>query len=402
MYLVPPDPRKRQWDIRIRNWDGRIVRISGDRDRDTAVRIGQRIDMLVRAKINGDPPPYELQTWIDQMAQKLADRLVELGLLDRRRVEQHVKLLEHADMFEKVVAARRTNSAVHAKIQANRVRRILKAMKANTFTAITEDDVLGVVGGWGLSVASRRHYLVAIKDFCKWGARTGRATKNQLADLKPPGQYECPEVERVPLSVKQFQALSHYLDTFERYKGQQASWTAYDRLLIYWTAVKTAYRKTEMSTLRVRNLHFDTKPPCISIRAGDAKTKAAGEVPIPADLAAALQRYVRNRDDDEWVFRFPATSRSVVRMFRRDLTGAGIKWNFGEDDPRTIDFHTTRATAITWWLDVDGLTPKRVQILARLKTLALVAKYSRNLRLSEFGWLNKGPKLVRRSCAKRK
>jgi hypothetical protein len=59
-----------------------------------------------------------------------------------------------------------------------------------------------------------------------------------------------------------------------------------------------------------------------------------------------------------------------------------------------VDFHTLRSTAITWWLDVDGLSPKRVQILARLKMLGLVASYSRNLRIEEFGWLNKGLKLA--------
>jgi hypothetical protein len=47
-----------------------------------------------------------------------------------------------------------------------------------------------------------------------------------------------------------------------------------------------------------------------------------------------------------------------------------------------------------WWLDVDGLSPKRVQVLARLKTLGLVAACSRNMKIEEYTWLNKGPKLV--------
>ena len=79
-------------------------------------------------------------------------------------------------------------------------------------------------------------------------------------------------------------------------------------------------------------------------------------------------------------------------MFRRDLTGAGIPWQLPTGE--VVDFHTLRSTAITWWLDVHGLWPKRVQVLARLKTLALVARYSRNLRLEDFGWLNRGPKLI--------
>src|SRR5439155_14608690 len=116
-----------------------------------------------------------------------------------------------------------------------------------------------------------------IKDFCKWGFKTGRATVNGVADLKPPGQYEAPEVERVPLTVKQFRQLIKYLGTVERYKNQHTRWTAYDRKMIYWTAVRTAFRKSELISLLVRNLHFDTKPPCISIRAKDAKNKTAGE-----------------------------------------------------------------------------------------------------------------------------
>ncbi|HYO08830.1 MAG TPA: hypothetical protein VER17_07635 [Tepidisphaeraceae bacterium] len=35
-----------------------------------------------------------------------------------------------------------------------------------------------------------------------------------------------------------------------------------------------------------------------------------------------------------------------------------------------------------------------MQVLARLKTLAMVQNYSRNLRIEDFGWLNSGPKLV--------
>lgn len=92
------------------------------------------------------------------------------------------------------------------------------------------------------------------------------------------------------------------------------------------------------------------------------------------------------------VFPLPATSGSIVDMLRRDLKGAGIPWKLATGE--VVDFHTLRSTAITWWLDVDGLSPKRVQVLARLKTLALVQRYSRNLRIEDFGWLEQGPKLV--------
>ena len=78
-------------------------------------------------------------------------------------------------------------------------------------------------------------------------------------------------------------------------------------------------------------------------------------------------------------------------MLRRDLDGAGIahRWETGE----VVDFHTFRSTTITWWLDVYELPQKRVQVLARLKTLALVARYSRRFRMENFDWLSKAPRL---------
>ena len=393
MHVVPPDPGKRQWKIRLRLPDGRIVKLPGDRDEATARRIGDRVETLVRAKAAGELPPAELKAWIDNMPPSLANRLVDLGLLERRRLESTRPLTEQIDEFQTVVANRRNNSAVHAQVQANRVRRACKELHVTSFVQLNEDNVAAVVKGMKLALSSERHYIVAMKDFAKWMKRSGRAATNPLADLKAPGQYEDPSLERRPMTVEEFRALMGYLDTFERYKGRQARWTAKDRKLIHWTAVKTAYRKTELSRLRVANFHLDAKPPCTSIKARDAKNRTAGDVPIPDDLSAALKKYIKDRElePQDRVFPFPATSRGVLGMYRRDLKAAGImaKLPTGE----VVDFHALRSTAITWWLDVDGLSAKRVQILARLKTLALVAKYSRNHRLQEFGWLNKGPSL---------
>jgi integrase len=110
------------------------------------------------------------------------------------------------------------------------------------------------------------------------------------------------------------------------------------------------------------------------------------------DLAVALKRYIVGFEPNDRVFPFPETSGSIVDMLRKDLDGADIPWRLPSGE--VIDFHTFRSTFITWALDVYGLSPKRVQVLARLKTLAMVQNYSRNLRIEDFGWLKSGPKLV--------
>ena len=213
-----------------------------------------------------------------------------------------------------------------------------------------------------------------------------------MSDRKLVDIYRNPEYERQPLTVAQFQKLTAYLDTFDRYRHQKARWTAYDRKMIYWTAVKSAYREGELAKLRVWNLYLGEPAAVIGLKARDNKNKTKGEVPIPRNLALALKHHVKGRDPEDKVFPFPETSGSIVDMLRRDLESAGIPWRLPGGE--VVDFHTLRSTAITWWLDVEGLKPKRVQVLARLKGLGMVNNYSRNLRLDDFGWLDKGPKLV--------
>src|SRR5689334_8397886 len=115
MHLVSPHGHKRKWDIPFKNWDGVKVKVPGDRDRAVAACIAHRILLLLKAKVNGDPPPVELRAWIDNMPSALADRLIELGLLDRRRFERGRPLTDHITDFEANVANRKSNTATHAK-----------------------------------------------------------------------------------------------------------------------------------------------------------------------------------------------------------------------------------------------------------------------------------------------
>jgi integrase len=230
-----------------------------------------------------------------------------------------------------------------------------------------------------------------MKDFTAWVAGKLKI-EDPLVNMGLPGQYENPEYERQPLTVKQFRKLMKYLDTFERYPKQKARWDAYDRKIIYWTAVSTGYREAEMMKLRKWNFYLSDRPPVISLKQRDSKTKVKGEVPIARDLALALKKYIAGLDANDKVLPFPETSGSIVDMLRKDLEGAGIPWKLPSGE--VIDFHTFRSTFITWALDVYGLTPKRVMILARLKSIAVLQNYSRNLRIEDFGWLDKGPRLV--------
>jgi site-specific recombinase XerD len=392
MFLIKPTNSHLKWNIRFTNFDGKVVKIPGDRDRLTALRTGERVMMLLRAKQSGDPSPSELKSWIDNMPPKLADRLISLGLLSNSRRNRSKPLNELIIEYGRTVAARKSNRPRHALQQERKIRQACAAMKVRSVDDLNLAAFQKYLSDRKIATSTRRSYIITMKDFAKELIALGVLSENPFARFEAPGAYENPEYERQPMTVEQFRKLMDYLDTFERYKHQNARWTAYDRKLIYWTAVKTAYRQSELKALVKGNLHLDTKPAVVSLKARFTKNKTEGEVPIPTDLADALRKYVADLEPTDKVFKFPHTSGSIVDMLRRDLNGAGIEWKLPTGE--VIDFHALRSTAISWWLDVEKLSPKRVQVLSRLKTLALVYNYSRNLRIDDFSWLESGPLLV--------
>jgi len=398
MNLVKPDKNHHSWRIRVRLPTGRVVQLPGENDKEATRRLGMKIETLIRAKAACEPPPPELNTWIDNMAERHARRLVELGLLPSRRTDRHKTLVQWVVQWQLVVANRSPQSERHAPQQASKVKRIVAAMETSLYAELDPDEVVETVNGFRLATSTRRSYLIAMKDFSNWLSRKLRM-QNPLADMELPGQYENPEYERQPLTIDQAQKLLAHLDTFSRYRMQKTRWTAYDRKMIYWTALLTGYREGEMKRIRKACLYLDEQPPVIALKPRDTKNKNKAEVPIPSDLAAALKRYTADLEPNDLVFPFPKTSDAVVRALRRDLEGAGVPWKYPTGE--VVDFHALRSTCITWWLEENKLTPRRVQQWARLSTLVLVYQYSRKLRVEDYGWLDQNKlKVVDKPVAK--
>lgn len=360
------------------------MKVQGFRDLDTTVRLQTRIDLLVSAKINGDAPPRELTGWLNNLDEKRAARLVMLGLLPRRRFDQSKAIATHIADFETSVKTRKTNGPDHAERQRRLVERVCAGTKVEVYDDIDPGHIMRWLKDRNLSDTSRRHYLIALKAFTAWMLRDKRVSDDTMADVELPNPSE--DYDRRPLTHDEFRLLMDYLLTFERYPQQKASWTASERRLIYWTAAFTGLRRTELKTRYPHHFHLDGKQPWVEIKGADSKNKEWGGIPIPHDLAAALKEHIKGKLPTTPVFWFP--SHCVVDMLKRDLKGAGVELDKG--DGKVVDFHSFRATAITWWL-LAGLEVLEVQRVARLKSPAMVQKYSRNFRLERTDWLNKMP-----------
>jgi integrase len=202
-----------------------------------------------------------------------------------------------------------------------------------------------------------------------------------------------PEWDRRPFTIEEMRTLLAYLHDAPPHPtlGTRTPWyTPRLRRLIYWTAARTGFRRGELLSLQRQQFHLDATPAYIDIAAADAKNRQAAGVPIPPDLAAALDDHVRHMAPAAQVFRLPS-KRLTLDLLDADLQGAGLGHLLDVGDKQQVDFHAFRATAIVWWLTVDRRDQLEVQRLARFKTLAMMQKYSRGFQMDRAAWVQSSP-----------
>ncbi len=172
-------------------------------------------------------------------------------------------------------------------------------------------------------------------------------------------------------------------------------WYTHDiRRMVYWTAMKTGFRKGELASLPRHRFHLKEKRPYIEIPGREAKNKQLAGVPIPVELAAALREHTKMMAPSTKVFRIPR-GQGAKDWLHRGLKGAKLGHVLDTDQH---DFHSLRATAIVWWLEIDGFSQLVVKELARFKALAMVQKYVRGFRATPgtFDQLDKAPSMARK------
>ena len=157
-----------------------------------------------------------------------------------------------------------------------------------------------------------------------------------------------------------------------------------ERALLYKLLVLTGLRRGEAASLTVASVDLDGRAPCIRLRAADAKSGQAAELPLRADLAADLRSWLSERlaaaraaarakqlplparlPDDAKLFNVPA---NLVGIFNRDLRVAGIPKR--DDRGRTADVHALRHTFASL-LSRGGVAPRTAQAALRHSTIEL-------------------------------
>src|SRR5205823_2337160 len=126
--------------------------------------------------------------------------------------------------------------------------------------------------GQAFTSKTNGEYICAMTNFANWLFKTKHSTSNPLAGLRAPQGYnEDPTLNRRPLIVSDFNKLMRFLKTAGRYRHQMVPWTAHDRAMLYWTAVMTGLRVSELRSLTRGHFDFTGSVATITVKVYDAK-----------------------------------------------------------------------------------------------------------------------------------
>ena len=346
-----------KWYIDYKDADGRPKRRAGYTDRQATEQLAGELERTAEHVRSGYKPKEH-----EHLARPLLDHLAEFreSLLNKGTSARQAKLV-HVRV-KKIIAGCRFTT--WSDISASKVQRFLAEKRKD------RKDKDGEKIKRGLSAQTSNFYLQAIKQFCSWLVREGRAPESPVAHLQGLNVKTDRRHDRRALTEDECRGLISAAASGPVVWGMAGS----DRAMLYRAALETGLRAGELGTLTVGACGLDESPPVLIVKAGYSKHRREDEQPIKRELAEAMAEYTAGRAADEHVFPNMPGSDDTAKMFRRDVEAAEIPYRDGAD--RVADFHSLRHTYITN-LARAGVHPKEAMDLARHSDINLtMARYS--------------------------
>lgn len=342
--------RVKAWYIEYRDADGSRVREKGFADKaSTRALLAKREQEVTQRKL-GVIPSSGRRALADYLADYLTD-------------------LESRDC-----------TASHIATHRRAIVAVLDATRWNTLADVRLPEAEAYYASMRkrLSPKSVHAYATAVKSFLAWVARR-EGMPSPLENLRA-GQVNRPVRVRRVLSQEDFAA---FVSSTNRSLQIVAGLTGKNRAMLYLTAAYTGLRASELAALTPAHLSLATSPPTVRLPGVSTKNRQAATLPLPADLAAKLHRYVRRMrpTDPLWPGNWCRSFRGA-RMVRVDLAAAGIPYR--DEQGRQFDFHALRAQFITS-LARSGVPLAQAQKLARHSTPAMTSNYYTLLETQDLG-----------------
>ncbi|MBL8759054.1 MAG: site-specific integrase, partial [Phycisphaerae bacterium] len=385
-----------RWTCEFR-WRGKTCRLGLFTDHRASVEVARRIERLMALRQAGDGPDPDIARWLEQAPRKVVAYLAKHGILDPRRVAATKTLDEHLDDWQRALHAK-GSSPRHIELVVSRARRLLAdcgwsgwsdiraAAVADHLAArrCDQHDHRGTLVRRSLSYQTSNFYLAAVKQFCRWMVRDGRASESPVQHIDPVNVRVDRRHDR---RAWQPDELRRLIETAQR-GPERFGMTGPERALTYRLAAETGLRAGELRSLTRASFDLDSANASVTILAAYAKNRRQDTLPLRPETAALLRARWARKSPAATVCNLPRRE-IVTRMLRGDLLAARQAWldeapdatGRGEREQsdflayrdragRFLDFHSLRHGFISY-LVVGGVHPKVAQRLARHGSITL-------------------------------
>jgi len=380
------------------DWSDALRRLPLLEDRRASEVLARTVDRLNNVRAGGDVLTPDLAEAVERMPPAILAKLAAWGILSGMRLAAGKRLAEHVADWRAALLAK-GGTLDYANLSAQRVKRILAACGFRTWSDLSASKVQRYLAGLrqptadskGISAGSFNAYLTAIKGFCKWAVRDGRASESPLEHLGGVNVRTDRRHDRRPLAAGELRWL---LDTTD-HGPERFGMSGAERAMLYRLAVGSGLRANELHSLTRASFRLEGVEPAVVVAAAYSKHRREDVQPIRMDLAALLKAHLANTLPQARAFDMPDESR-VAKMFRAHLADARTAWLEsrrmpasachstpdaleGGEDPflayrdaggRFSDFHALRHSFITAAV-TGGVNVKQAQTLARHSTSAL-------------------------------
>lgn len=373
-----------KWQCEFRDHANIVRRVPAFTDERASEAFGQRLVELVALRVARMEPDAGLSEWILSLPEEHRERLAKWGLIDGRRLSAGVKLADHIAEWGKALAAK-GNTPEHVRVRTQRAESVFTACGFVYWQDITAEGVESQLetlraAEKSISALTSNLYLQALKSFCTWMCKRGRAVASpliSLAPLKRSAVVKDARHKRRVLTVKELSALL----AATREAPLRFGMTGPERALAYLLAVETGLRSSEVASLTRASFNFDAKPPHVVVDAGSTKNAHTGRLPLRESTADALNELLTNKLPHIKAFNFPPVW-NVIDMFKADLEAAEIE--YANASGHHADFHALRHTFCTN-LAASGIHPRVAQDLMRHSDVNLTMAFYTHTVLEQRG-----------------
>ncbi len=379
----------KKWWIELRDHREIVRRFPAFVDKGRSHVFGLQIEKLIERRMGNQQPDADLSQWLERVPPKLAERFVQIGLLDSARAAGGKPLSHHLEDFRQSLSAK-GDTAKQVQQVTRRAGKILEGCGFKVWTDVRADRVeryLADLRNGGLSAQTSNFYLQAVQQFARWMVQNRRASESPLAHLKRLNVQADRRHDRTHLEVDEVRRLLQATrEAPERY-----GMGGLERALLYQVAVETGMRANELRTLKVAS--FDLAQCTVTVVAAYSKHRKEDTLPLRPETAEVLKDFFAGKTPGTKAFggRFKKLTDKTSKVIEADLTEAGISYQ--DEAGRFRDFHALRHTTGSW-LAANGVHPKVAQAIMRHSDINLtMSKYTHTLRGQEHEAVAKLPDL---------